>query len=104
MSRDVSRHASHTAQPGVSPSPFLLPGQGQPEEFVPYLSPAAGGIPGPPPLESTALQLPVSAPVGQLCAGTLVALLDYLLVLQQGLASVQHRGLVEDLFSEGHLQ
>lgn len=87
----------------MSPPPFLLPGQGQPKEFVPYLSSAARGLPGPPALESTPLQLPVSAEEGQLCAGTLVALLDCLLVLQQG-ASVQHRGLVEELVSEGYLQ
>lgn len=74
----------------MSPPPFLLLGQGQPEEFVPYLPSAARGLPGPPSVESTSLQLPVSAEEGQLRAGTLIALFDYLLVLQQGPSSVQH--------------
>lgn len=77
----TAHHASHPAQPRMSPSPFLLFGQGQSEEFVLYLSSAARGLPGPPPLESTPLQLPVSAEERQLCAGTLIAVLDYLLVL-----------------------
>lgn len=88
----------------MSSPPLLLLGQGQPEESVSDLSPAPSGLPGSVPLDSTPLQLPVSAEEGQLCAGTLVALFEYLLALQPGAASVQHRGLVEELISEGHLQ
>lgn len=100
---ETACHASHPAQPWMPPPPFLLPGQGQPKEFVSNLSSVERGLPGPPALESTPLQLPVATEEGQLRAGTLVALPDCSLVLQHG-ASVQHWGLVEELVSEGHLQ
>lgn len=100
---ETACHASHPAQPWMPPPPFLLPGQGQPKEFVSNLPSVERGLPGPPALESTPLQLPVATEEGQLRAGTLVALPDCLLVLQDG-ASVQHRGLVEEHVSEGHLQ
>ena len=45
----------------------------------------------------------MSAEEGQLRAGSLAALPGCVLVLQQG-ASVQRRGLAEELVSEGHLQ
>lgn len=100
----TANHACHPARPRVSPPPFLLPRQGKPEEFVPYLSPDARGLPGPPPLDRAPLQLPLSADPGQLRAGSLVTVPDGLLVLEQGPAGLQHRGLAEELVSEGHLQ
>lgn len=99
----TAHHASHPAQSWMSPPPLLLPGQPQPKAFVPYLPPVAWGLPGPQALEPTTLQLPMSAEEGQLCVGTITALLDCLLVLQQG-TGVQHWGLAEELISEGHLQ
>lgn len=87
----------------MSPPPFLLPGQGQSEEFFPNLSSAAGGLPGPTALGFAPLQLPESAEEEQLCAGTLAALSDCRLVLEQG-ASVQRRGLAEEPLPEGRVQ
>lgn len=87
----------------MSPPPFLLPGQGQSEEFFPNLSSAAGGLPRPAALGFAPLQLPVSAEEEQLCAGTLAALPDCQLVLEPG-ASVQRRGLAEELLPEGLVQ
>uniref|UniRef100_A0AAQ4QBC2 F-box and leucine-rich repeat protein 22 n=1 Tax=Gasterosteus aculeatus aculeatus TaxID=481459 RepID=A0AAQ4QBC2_GASAC len=54
-----AHHAAHPAQPRMSPAAFLLPGQGQPEESVPHLPGAARGLPGPLPVDSPPLQLPV---------------------------------------------
>lgn len=70
---------------------------------VPHLPSAVPGLPGPQAVDPAALQLPASAEEGQLCAGTLTALPEHLLALQQG-PSVQHRGLAEKLVSEGYLQ
>lgn len=62
--RPLAQHARQSAQPRVSPAPLLLPGQGQSQELVADLPPAAPGLPGPPAVDFAALQLAVAAEEG----------------------------------------
>lgn len=87
----------------MPPAPFLLPGQGQSQELLADLQPAAPSLPGPPAVEFAPLQLAVAAEEGQLCAEPVAALPDCELVLEQG-ESLQRGGLAEELVPEGHLQ